>query len=733
MLINAQRPEELRVAIVVDDRLELFQTALAEADLHRGNIYRGVVVNLQSTLNAAFIDFGADKDGFLAFHDIVPEAYHRKVPSGARPHRLDEVLERGKPILVQVTKDPGGQKGAALTTNISIAGRYLVFTPFEDMRGVSRKVEDEDTRRELKDQAAGLDLPAGAGVIVRTNALGQTKTALTRDLTALERMWKKVQAGVKEGKGPRLLYSDQDLVVQALRDFLDSNIAEVLVDDDGAFEKAEGYMKAFMPRSKTRLLRYTERMPLFARFDLEPQIESILQRTVALPGGGSIVIDSTEALTAIDVNSGRARSTSQDEAIFQVNKEAAREVARQLRLRDIGGLVVVDFIDMRTGRHQREVEKTLRDALKPDRARCSVGKISPNGLLEINRQRIKQSLGLRTRRPCPTCGGAGSIASPEAVGLGLLRRVEAEAASGRLRGVHIELHPELADALQNGRRQEIAALEREFDLKVEIIAAAGFHRSEERVEWLHREHAVLPHAATREPVASAAEMALPPPTPPASRRRRRGRAGEALPEPVETTPTPRLEEPAEETDEQAAERKRRRRRGGRRHKGRDGQAAAGSTEELGAQAETTDPAREATGLQESPRVDAPAQVEEADAQGDARHRRRRRKRPGRDREAAPTASGTTVAEEPSQPVEAETPSDARPRRRRRKRPGRDRETGAAASSAAAVEMPGQPAAEGGEESGEEGTATGPGTASGRARRRRRHRRRPADRGEEPTA
>ncbi|MCU0293292.1 MAG: Rne/Rng family ribonuclease [Thermoanaerobaculaceae bacterium] len=688
MLINAQRPEELRVAIVVDDRLELFQTALAEADLHRGNIYRGVVVNLQSTLNAAFIDFGAEKHGFLAFHDIVPEAYHRKVAAGARPHRLDEVLERGKPILVQVTKDPGGQKGGALTTNISIAGRYLVFTPFDDMRGVSRKVEDEDTRRELKEQVAGLELPAGAGVIVRTNALGQTKTALSRDLTALVRTWKKVQAGMKEGKGSRLLYSDQDLVVQALRDFLDSNIAEVLVDDDQAFEKAEGYMKAFMPRSKTRLLRYTERMPLFARFDIEPQIESILQRTVALPGGGSIVIDSTEALTAIDVNSGRAKSSSQDEAIFQVNKEAAREVARQLRLRDIGGLVVVDFIDMRIGRHQREVEKTMREALKPDRARCSVGKISPNGLLEINRQRIKQSLGLRTRRTCPTCGGAGSIASAEAVGLGLLRHIEAEAAGGRLAGVRIELHPELADALQNGRRQELAALESEFDLKVEIIAAAGFHRSEQRVEWLHRERAPLHPVAAPEPVASAAEMALPEPPPaPSGRRRRRGRASEAPAEPVEATPVPAVEVQVEETAEQAAEPKRRRRRGGRRRKGRDAGGAPAPGEETAER--------------------APATAETAAP-----------------REPAPSGG----------PEEAEAGGEARPRRRRRKRPAREREAGAGGGGGAAeAETAGQPPAESGEAGGEDGSQGAPGTAGGRSRRRRRHRRRAPGRGDEPSA
>ena len=258
------------------------------------------------------------------------------------------MLEKGKPIVVQVEKDPIGTKGAALTTSLSLAGRYLVLTPFEDTRGVSRKVEDEDTRKKLKGLANGLDLPDGCGVILRTNALGQTKITLNRDLSALLRLWKRVQTAAMQGKGTRLLYTDQDLILQALRDYLDSSIEEVLVDDDEAFEKAKAYIEAFMPRSKTRLVRYAERIPLFSRYDLETQIDRIYERRVDLPSGGSIVIDATEALTAIDVNSGRStRAATQEETALNTNVEAAAEVARQLRLRDIGGLVVVDFIDMR--------------------------------------------------------------------------------------------------------------------------------------------------------------------------------------------------------------------------------------------------------------------------------------------------------------------------------------------------------------------------------------------------
>jgi len=496
MLINAQRPEELRIAVVRDHTLENFQVDVAESGLTRGNIYRGSIVNIQPSLNAAFIDYGTERHGFLSIQDVVPEAYYHS-PRGGQP-RIEEVLERGKPIVVQVARDAVGQKGASLTTSLSLAGRYLVLTPFDDTRGVSRKVEDEETRKKLKSLVANLELPPGCGVIVRTNALDQNKTAIGRDLAALLRLWKRVQAAALNGKSSRLLYSDQDLIVQALRDHLDSSIEEVLVDDDAAFQKVQAYVEAFLPRAKIRLERYEERVPLFSRFDLEPQIDRIYERRVELPSGGSIVIDGTEALTAIDVNSGRStRAATQEETALHTNLEAATEVARQLWLRDIGGLVVVDFIDMRASKNQRRVEKEMKDAMKADKARSSVGRISSNGLLEINRQRIQQALQVRTHRPCPTCAGTGRLASPEMVTLSLLRRIEARAASGLVQGVRISLHPEVADAMQNSRRQELAELEREFDLRIEVIAAAGLHRPEEQIEWSKRDHPAAGEAATR--------------------------------------------------------------------------------------------------------------------------------------------------------------------------------------------------------------------------------------------
>ncbi|MEO8217040.1 MAG: Rne/Rng family ribonuclease [Acidobacteriota bacterium] len=485
MLINAQKPEELRIAITNGAELEDFQIESTEQGMTRGNIYRAVVANVQPSLNAAFVDYGAERHGFLSIQDVVPQAAHHP-GAGSRKTRIDKLLDRGKEIIVQVNKDPEGQKGAGLTTNLSLAGRYLVFTPFDDTRGVSRKVEDDELRQKLKEQVAKLNVPDGGGFIVRTNAIDQTQASLKRDFSALMRFWKQIEKDAGSGKGPKLLYGDQDLVIKSLRDYFDTSIEEVLIDDAAAFERAEAYARSFMPRGKATITLYSDRVPLFSKFGLDTSIEQIYQRTVTLPSGGSIVIDRTEALVAIDVNSGRARASSQEDTALKTNLEAATEVARQLRLRDIGGLIVVDFIDMRGAKNDAAVERTLRDAMKPDKARSSVGRISDNGLLEINRQRIRQALSLRTHRACPTCEGTGRIASPEMVGLNLLRRIEAQASTRPIRKVRIELHPELADAFQNTRRREIAALEQEFDLNIEVIASSSLHRPEQEIEWFVR-------------------------------------------------------------------------------------------------------------------------------------------------------------------------------------------------------------------------------------------------------
>ncbi len=507
MLINAQRADEVRIAIVNGTTLDSYEVSATDSGLCRGNIYRGYVANIQPSLDAAFVDFGVEKDGLLRADDVVPSAYHRKQDSDAKHPRIDRILERGKEILVQVVRDSVGHKGALVTSNLSIAGRHLVLMPLDDVRGVSRKVESEQDRNTIRERLERLELPDGCGVIARTNAADQPQRSLNRDANALLRLWKKVRDEAKTGKGPRLLYSDQDLIVQALRDSVDNTIDEILVDDEAAFAKAKGFMETFMPRSRSILIPYKERLPLFSKYQLENQIEKIYLRKVDLPSGGSIVIDGTEALTAIDVNSGRAnRAASQEETAHATNMEASVEVARQLRMRDIGGLVVVDFIDMRSSKHRRNVEKAMRDAMKDDKAKHTTSRLSDNGLLEINRQRLKKALQLRTHRPCPTCGGSGTIASSELVGLSILRRIETRAVTGQIEHVRVSLHPELSDAIQNDLRRELGDLEREFDIRVEIIAAAGLHRSEEKIEWTERSTA-RPAVAAAIAAVTAADLA----------------------------------------------------------------------------------------------------------------------------------------------------------------------------------------------------------------------------------
>ena len=520
MLINAQSPQELRMAILNDTLLENYQFDVEDAGLTQGNIYRGRIARIEPSLNAAFIDYGLEKHGFLGSGDVVADARYKQPKGHGRP-QIQEVLEAGQPIVVQIKRDPEGRKGAALTTNLSLAGRYLVLTPFDSMRGVSRKVEDEGERKALRRLAAKLEIPEGCGVVVRTNARDQTQTTLARDLAALLRLWRRIRAEATKGSSIRLLYADQDLILKALRDYLDTSVEEILVDDSAAMEKVERYMRAFMPRAKIILQLYQERLPLFARYGLETQIESIHQRSVPLSSGGSIVIDGTEALTAIDVNSGRAtQKATQEDTAVQTNVEASAEVARQLRLRDIGGLVVVDFIDMRAVKHRNLVERELRDAMKVDKARITISKISRNGLLEINRQRLRQSLRLRSFSECPTCGGRGRVPSPELSAQRLLRRIEARAASGLMKSVRIGLHPSAADSFQNTRRREIVGLEKEFGVRIEIFADPGLNHSEDDIEWTARSVQERAEAkAVEEAAVEAVEMAT------VKRRRRRGSRG----------------------------------------------------------------------------------------------------------------------------------------------------------------------------------------------------------------
>jgi ribonuclease E len=685
MLINAQTPEELRIAIVDGSTLEGYQVEVADRSLTRGNIYRGIVTGIQPGLNAAFVDYGAERNGFLSMQDVLPHAYHHQADDGKRP-RIESVLDKGRPVIVQVTKEGEGSKGAALTTNISLAGRYVVFTPHDNMRGISRKLEDEEQRQKLRETVESLRVPDGAGYIIRTNAVGQTKTSLGRDLSAILRLWKKIQAESGKGSGPKPLHADQDIIVRALRDSLDASIDEVLIDDDAALGRVTDYMRSFVPRSKIRIERYTDRAPLFSKYSLDEQIDRIFDRQVALPSGGSIVIDRTEALVAIDVNSGRASRGSQGATALQTNLEAAAEVARQLRLRDIGGLIVVDFIDMRSRKDEIRVEKALRDAMKIDKARSTVGTVSPNGLLEINRQKIQQALQLRTHRACPTCEGTGRIASVEMVGLNLLRRIETRAATRPISGVRVSLHPELADAFQNGRRREIARLEEEFGIDIEVISSNKLHRPEQVIDWFDREPAV-----EKVPSKSAA-AALPPARPAAGGRRakasqpaaeeksRNGESHTGSPAAQEMQPpgpqeqvSPKAprgpeKEPQSAAASQSERRKRSRRRRGR---GRNGE----NHSETATPPATTEPQPAATAAAAVPPAGTEPQ-ETAPAAASEPRKRGRRRRHGQKQQSASSTSQLATGDPAPEPAADPTPqNDAgegaqRRKSRRRRRRGK---------------------------------------------------------------
>ena len=504
MLINATRAEEVRAAILNDGKLEQFEIEVQDAGLLKGNVYRGVVANVEASLNACFVDIGAEKQGFLPIDEIHPSCFHSEPKkSGGKKDRprIEDVMRKGGEIIVQVVKDAVGNKGAALTSHVSLAGRYIVLMPLDDSRGVSRRIADEGRRKKIKQIAAGLKIPDECGFIVRTAGMNRTKTDLNRDGAQLVRTWKEIlkQAGPakktkdsnrrkrgrgRSDRGPKLLFEDRDLVVRMIRDYYTADIEEILIDNATAYLKARDYIHMVMPRSRKAITLYEERMPLFAQHRVEEQIEGVFARRVDLPSGGYILIDPTEALTSIDVNSGRStRAKSQEETAVHTNIEAAREVARQLRLRDLGGLIVIDFIDMSTNKQNRQVEKTLKDALKVDKARSYVSKISDNGLLEVNRQRIKQALQFQTHTNCPMCEGRGTVPTPEFVSLGLIRKIEAKAATGLIDKAVVTLHPDIATFVHNTRRRDLIELEDRFGIIVHVESRASIRRDQVGLHW----------------------------------------------------------------------------------------------------------------------------------------------------------------------------------------------------------------------------------------------------------
>jgi ribonuclease E len=486
MLINAVEAEEYRIAVTKDGLLDGYYIETTSAEQKTGNIYKGVVERVEPSLQACFVDFGGGKNGFLSMNDIHPE-YHLCGQEAGKDHvppRIEKAIKKGQELLVQVTKEMPGHKGAQLTTYLSLAGRYLVLMP-GSKGGVSKKIEDEEERQRLKTLMAGFNLPEGVGTIVRTAALGQNKNELSRDLNRLLRIWKNIKKNVQEAPALSVVHKEQDVCLRTLRDYFSSEIEEVLVDDKETFAKVKRYMKIISPRHQRIVKPYKEKRPIFAQYEIERQIESIYQSRVLLKSGGSIVIDPTEALIAIDVNSGRSRSGKDVEATaFNTNIEAAQEIARQLRLRDMGGLVVIDFIDMREKKHNREVEKVLRDATKDDRAKISISPISKFGLLELSRQRLRPSIESMSYQKCTRCEGRGIVPSVETAALSFLRRIRMGVSRKGIVQVKGCLSLEVAGYLQNRKRKDLAQMESRYGVDISITADAAMPPGGGTLEFL---------------------------------------------------------------------------------------------------------------------------------------------------------------------------------------------------------------------------------------------------------
>jgi len=468
MLINAVDPEEYRVAIIKDGLLDGFYIETTTAEQTIGNIYKGVVERVEPSLQASFVNFGSHKNGFLEGSEIHPEYYLDKA-KGSKDQAvppIEKIIKRGQELLVQVTKETRGRKGAQLTTYLSFASRYLVLLP-GGTGGISKKIEDEEERLRLKSIIARLKLPEGVGCIVRTAALKQSKRELSGDLNRVLRMWNNIKKTVKNAPTFSLVHKEQDVCLRTLRDYFTSEIIEVLVDDKEIFSKVKAYMKIISPRHQRRVKLYKEKRPIFSHYQLERQIETIYGDEVRLKSGGSIHIDPTEALIAIDVNSGRGRSGKNVESTaFNTNLEAASEIARQLRLRDMGGLVVIDFIDMKDRKHIREVEKCLRDQTKKDRAKISISSISKFGLLELSRQRLRPSIESRSYQTCPYCQGRGLTLSVESAAVSFLRQIWMGISKKGVAQVNGYLAVDVATYLQNRKRKEITDLESRYEVDI---------------------------------------------------------------------------------------------------------------------------------------------------------------------------------------------------------------------------------------------------------------------------
>jgi len=479
MLINVAESEECRIAVVENGSLEELYLERASLSSHVGNIYKGRVVNIEPGIQAAFIDFGIGKNGFLHISDLHPRYFPSGVKSGDvnigrrksinQRHQIQKCLHNGDELVVQVTKEGLNSKGPTLSTYIALPGKYLVMMPWMKKHGVSQKIDDEQERLRLKQILDESKLPKGVGFVIRTAAQACSKRDIRKDLRYLGRLWSVIEKRMKKNKPPYELYQESSLVIRTLRDVFNSKISRIICDSETVVHRIKDFLAIAMPRLKGRAAYYDGKIPLFHKYKIEDEITKVQSRTVELKGGGSIVVEQTEALVAIDVNSGKYRKQqSAEQTAYKINTEAAVEIARQLRLRDLGGLIVCDFIDMRSEKHRRDVEQTFRDAVKSDRARARILKTSRFGLIEMTRQRMRPSLQSSTYLACPHCAGSGFVKSHESLALEIIRLLNLSAAKDQIRRIELYVSPEVADFLQNEKRTAIAHIEQVNDKRIII-------------------------------------------------------------------------------------------------------------------------------------------------------------------------------------------------------------------------------------------------------------------------
>lgn len=472
MLINAVHGEETRIAILEGTDLTELEIESTVGRKLKGNVYKAKISRIEPSLQAAFVDIGTERNGFLQINDVHPSLFRQKLDPDTPFSKIaiQDVLEAGQEIIVQVVKEERDLKGATLTTYLSLPGRYVVLMPGSDRGGVSRKISDSEQRTRLKRLSQELEIPEGIGMIVRTAGLDRSQSELSRDLALQLKLWERILVDAQTASCPTTLYQENDVATRVIRDYFTPDIREIIIDEPYTYERVKAFVGQVMPRYRSRVRLYEQPQPIFATYRIDEQVQATHQNEVKLPSGGVIVIDSLEALVAIDVNSGKSTSgDSIEETAYLTNLEAAREVAKQLRLRDLGGLVVIDFIDMIDRKHKAAVEKELQAAVKEDKARVELGRLSKFGLMEMSRQRLRASLSAASKEKCPTCQGSGLVRNHELVALEALRKIQAAIIVGQVKVVKARLAPSPALFLLNSKKKELAHLENEYGAQIFVL------------------------------------------------------------------------------------------------------------------------------------------------------------------------------------------------------------------------------------------------------------------------